>query len=124
MNEVNSCLLDNEDLNQTVMNSLMDEISSSGSIKTEMSDEGGHSHTTTFEELEGNVMMRVQRMEVVKPETAEMQEKNLGSNLLKKDGKGVNPVGFVGNLKELELVRDETGMFKCLCCWKVNSVLV
>lgn len=104
------------------MRSIIDEISAGGGgggVKTEHL-EDGQSQTTTLQGLENAGFYR--ELEV-KDEMVGAQEKSLQAALTKKR----NVVGVVPpnvNLKEVELVRDETGMFKCVCCWKVIFCLL
>lgn len=132
MNEVNSNVLldiklENQELNPTVMKSIIDEISASEVKPEELSENGAHI-APSLGEIEGTMLLRVQRVEIVKEEEAQpIQEKNLNTNLMKKDGKERVDDGVVvipANLKEMELVRDESGLFKCVCCWKVYLVAV
>lgn len=112
-----SMKLTHQELNHTVMKSIIDEISS-GSVKSEDLDDSSHSQITSMEEMEDTVLLRPESVETVKNE---IQEKNLNTTLMRKG----EVVGVVpANLKDLELVRDETGMFKCACCWKVNFIFV
>lgn len=129
MNDVTSSVLldiklENQDINQTVMKSIIDEISA-GNVKAEVSDPVALSQGS-YEEIGGSVLLRVERMDVV-PENgtvtaSAIQEKNLNKTLMRKDGKDKEDSVVVvpANLKEMQLVRDESGMFKCICCWKVN----
>lgn len=129
MNEVTpSVLLDikleNQEINQTMMKSIIDEISA-GNVKGELLEPVANPQVP-YEEIEGAVLLRVQRVEVVSEnnaaDTAGVQEKNLNKTLIRKDGKDKegNVVVVPANLKEMQLVRDESGMFKCVCCWKVK----
>lgn len=131
MNDVTSSVLldiklENQEINQTVMKSIIDEISA-GNVKAEVSDPVALSQDT-YEEIDGGVLLRVQRMEVVQQggavTTPAIQEKNLNKTLMRKEAKDKedNVVVIPANLKEMQLVRDESGMFKCICCWKVNFV--
>lgn len=117
---------ENHEFGHTVMRSIIDEMSSDG-IKTENADHcGGQTSVVGNTVLMNNVPTMVQ-LETVKMEYADGREKGLNAaTQMKKDGGSVHNNnnskvvgGIPANLKDMELVRDDTGMFKCICCWKV-----
>lgn len=118
-NDLLNIKLESQELNHTVMNSLIDEISSS-CVKNEGLVESNQFQTTSLTEMNSSVLLRAQKIEVVKNEMSGIEEKNLNTTLMRKDSKGEILVVSAANLKNMELVRDESGMFKCACCWKVN----
>lgn len=113
MNEVTGDMLlemklEPQEITHTVMRSIIDEFSA-----TDVKDE------TTEENQDGSAL-KVQRLQ---PESSvvsrEGGEHSLNMKRDVKDKTG-NPTMIPANLKEMQLVRDESGLFKCICCWKAS----